>query len=130
MRLSILKRITYNWHIKLLSLILGFLLWLYVDGIREKERFLSVPTKIINVPQDHLVVSSTPESVKIVLKGRESNLALVDEGMIEAYIDLENSTELETRRRVKIDMNSIPQGVSIKEISPRIIEVRLERMES
>ncbi len=129
MSLKIFKKIIHNWHIKLLSLALAALLWIYVDNIKEKERFLSVPLEIKNIPAEYIVSNSVPNSVKVVLKGKERNLALINENTIKAYIDFENNTKTRVKKIVKIDKDSIPHGVSVKEISPGIIEAGIESIE-
>jgi YbbR domain-containing protein len=129
MRINIVRKITYNWHIKLISLALAFILWVYVDSLKQKERFFSVSLEMKNVPEGYLVSNDLPPSVKVVLRGKESRLALVDEEKLRAYVDLEGSVKEETRKTVRVDRNLIPQGVSIKEVEPRIIDVQVEKVE-
>jgi YbbR domain-containing protein len=125
--IKILKRITYNWHIKLISLVLAAIVWIYVNSLQEKEKFLSVPLSVTGVPEDYLVASEIPQTVKVVLRGREEKLALVNEEKIAAVIDMAGSGAGLTRHRVKIDEKTIPQNVTIKEITPRTIDVLLEK---
>jgi YbbR domain-containing protein len=129
MKTNILKKITYKWHIKLLSLGLAAMLWVYVDNLKEKERFVSVPVEVRNIPQGYMLSDGVPPSIKVILKGKESRLALLDETPIIGYIDLENSEKLNRREIIRVDKNSIPQGVSVKEMTPRIIDVSIERVE-
>ncbi len=129
MKTHILKKITYKWHIKLLSLGLAAMLWVYVDNLKEKERFVSVPVEVRNIPHGYMLSDGVPPSVKVILKGKESRLALLDETSIIGYIDLENSEKLSRREIMIVDKNSIPQGISVKEITPRIIDVSIERVE-
>jgi YbbR domain-containing protein len=129
MRINIVRKITYNWHIKLISLALAFILWVYVDSLKQKERFFSVSLEMKNVPEGYLVSNDLPPSVKVVLRGKESRLALVDEEKLRAYVDLDGSVKEEARRTVSVDRHLIPQGVSIKEVEPRIIDVKIEKVE-
>ncbi len=129
MKTHVLKKITYKWHIKLLSLGLAAMLWVYVDNLKEKERFVSVPVEVRNIPSGYMLSDGVPLSIKIILKGKESRLALLDETPVVGYIDLENSEKLDRREMIRVDKNSIPQGVSVKEITPRIIDVFIERIE-
>lgn len=129
MRLNIFKKITHNWHIKILSLVLALILWIYVDSMQKRERFISVPVEVKNIPAEYIVSNGIPISVKVILKGKENRLALLDEKNVRAYVDLENSAKGEKMEIVRIDKNSIPQGISIKEINPRIINISIERIE-
>jgi YbbR domain-containing protein len=127
MSVKIFKRIVQNWHIKLLSLVLAGILWIYVNSIQESERFLSVPIEVKNISENFLVSNELPEFVQLVLRGREEYLSLINEGEVTAYIDLEQNSMGETRKIVKVDRRGIPRGVSIKEITPRLVDVRLEK---
>jgi YbbR domain-containing protein len=126
MSVKIFKRIVQNWHIKLLSVVLAGILWVYVNSIQEAERFLSVPIEIKNISENYLVSNELPEFAQLVLRGREEYLSLINEGEVTAYIDLEQNSVGEARKIVKVDRREIPRGVSIKEIVPRLIDVRLE----
>lgn len=125
--MKIFKRITHNWYIKLLSLVLAGILWIYVNSIQEEERFISVPIEVKNVPDQYLVSSELPEFVQLVLRGRDEYLSLINEGDVVTYIDLEQNSLGETRKIVKVDRRGLPRGISIKEITPRLIDVLLER---
>lgn len=129
MRFNILKKITYNWHIKLISVVLASILWVYVDSLKQTDRFISVPVEIKNIPAGYMVSNNLPSAVKIIMRGKESRLALLDENYIRAYVDLENSAGGDKRHTVRVDKNQIPQGVSIKEISPRFIDITVEKVE-
>ncbi len=128
MKFKLLKKIAFKWHIKLLSLALAFILWIYVDNLKETERFISIPLEMKNIPEGFMVSNGIPPSVKVIIKGKESKLAHFDENTVKAFVDLENKTKNEQRAIVKIDQDSIPRGISIKEINPRIIDITIERI--
>ncbi len=125
--MKILGKITHNWHIKLISLALASIVWIYVNSLQEKEKFLSVPLSVVHVPEDYLIASEIPQTVKVVLRGSEEKLALVNEEKIAAVIDLKESGAGQVKKRVKIDESTVPQNVSIKEITPRTIDILLEK---
>ncbi len=128
MKLKSFKKITYNWHIKLLSVVLAFIMWLYVDSLQEKERFFSVPLEIRNVPPEYIVSNEIPQFVKLVVRGKEETLSLIDSEGVTAYLDFGNNIGQSNRVAVKVDRENIPDGVSIKEISPRMVEVRIAKV--
>lgn len=127
--MKILKKITHNWHIKLIAVILAFILWLYVENLKEREYSLSVPLETRNIPADYIVSNEVPISVNVVLKGKESRLSLIDENVIIAYVDLKHDTEGGKRSIVRIDKNSVPPRISIKEINPRVVDISVEKMQ-
>jgi len=128
MALKILRKITFNWHIKLLSILIAVIIWVYVDSTKEKEKFLSMPIEVRNIPTNYVISNNLTTFIKVVFKGKANNLALLNESNIKAFIDLENNTGPEIRKIIKIDKKSIPPGISIKEINPRIVQIRLEKI--
>ena len=126
--MKILKKITYNWHIKLISVALAFILWIYVENLKEIEHSYPVPVEIRNIPEGHLVSNELPILVTVILKGNERNLQQIEDNNIRAFVDIKNSTDSERRGVVKIDKNSIPSRVSIKEVSPRVVDIRIEKI--
>ncbi|HEB30166.1 MAG TPA: hypothetical protein ENI15_04740 [Spirochaetes bacterium] len=129
MPLKILKKITHHWHIKLISIGLAFVLWIYVENLKEIELSYPVPVEIRNIPSEHLVSNELPIHVNVILKGNERNLQQIDHSSIKAYVDIKNTTNGERRGIVKIDKNSIPRSVSIKEISPRVVDIKIEKIQ-
>ncbi len=126
MFVKLIKRIVHNWHIKLLSLALAAILWIYVDNLKAKEMFFSIPLEVKNVPAHHMVANDLPASVKVVLKGKESSLALVNEDILKAYVDYEQRARSRSRDIVRVDKNTLPRGVTAKEINPAAVEVEIE----
>jgi YbbR domain-containing protein len=123
-----LKKIIHNWHIKLISIGLAFILWIYVENIKEIEHSYPVPVEIRNIPDEYLVSNDLPIHINVILKGNERNLQQIEDSNIKAYVDIKNSTESDRRGIVKIDKNSIPSRVSIKEITPRVVEIKIEKI--
>jgi YbbR domain-containing protein len=124
-----LPHITNNWHVKLLSVGLAFILYVYVNSLQEEEQFLTIDLQVRNVAPGYVVSSDIPETVKVVLNGRAEKLALVEEERIHAFLDLQNTTKRSVNRLVHLGQQDIPQGVSVKEVSPRLVEVSLEKAE-
>ena len=91
--MKIFKRIVQNWHIKLLSLVLAGILWIYVNSIQESERFLSVPIEVKNISENFLVSNELPEFVQLVLRGREEYLSLI---MYDSQHDLPGIVQLQS----------------------------------
>jgi YbbR domain-containing protein len=126
MFVKLIKLVTHNWHIKLLSLALAAVLWVYVDNLKAKEMFLSVPLQLRNVPSHHIVTGDIPETIKVVLKGKESSLSLVTEDSLEAYVDFEGRTQPRSRNIIKVDKKNLPRGLTVKEINPAFVEADIE----
>ena len=126
---KLLKKITYKWHIKLISLALAAILWIYVDNLKAKEMFLSVALDMRNIPADYIVSSGVPKTVKLVLKGKENGLSLVDGDGLSAYIDFGQAVKNRVRHIVRVDKESLPRGVTVKEVSPAFVEAEIEAVQ-
>jgi YbbR domain-containing protein len=121
------RRATKDWYIKILSLALAFLLWMYVRSLKEKEMFAPVPLEVRNGHPQYVLSSVPPETVTVAFKGMEENLTLIEEEEMIAYVDLNGSTRNNLKRVVKLNETDIPRGVSVKEISPRMLDVTQEK---
>jgi YbbR domain-containing protein len=125
---KLVRRFTHNWHIKIVSVGLAVLLWIYVGGLKEKDRFITVPFEIRNVTPGYTVSSDTPSHIKIVLRGTEGNLALVKEGEIKAYVEMEKGRRGRNRGAVRVEKQGVPPGVAVKEVSPRSVDLTVENL--
>jgi len=121
-------KITHNWHVKLISLLLAFILWVYVEGLEEKERFVSLPLEVRNVPTGFMVSGDVPDYVNVVFKGKESSFTGINWNQLKAYIDLQNNSRGHIKGVTKVDEHLLPHGVSVKEITPRVIEIQIEKV--
>lgn len=128
MKLKLLRKLTYNWHIKLISVVLASILWLYVRSLQEKERFISVPLEIRNIPSGYVVTGNLPQFVKLVLRGKGETFSLIEDSDVTAYIDLGNSIKHTSKLAIKVDRENIPGNISIKEISPRMVDVQISKI--
>ena len=105
--MKILKKITHNWHIKLISVALASILWIYVENLKEIVHSYPVPVEIRNIPAEHLVSNELPIHINVILKGNERNLQQIEDNNIKAYVDIKNTTEGERRGIVRIDKKRI-----------------------
>ena len=125
---NLFRRLFYNWHIKLISLALAFILWKYVDSLNEKERHLSIRLTVKNVPQGYLIVSEIPKYIKITIKGKEEYLSEVDPSDFKAYIDLGDFPHLPPEIPVEVEKLNVPRNIVIKDVNPSNVMVRIEKL--
>jgi len=65
-KLPIFNRLLYNWHVKLISLFIAFLLWMYVSGLQEQEKLITVKFEVRNLPERYVVSNNIPDTVNVV----------------------------------------------------------------
>ncbi len=87
--------------LKLLSLFLAILIWLYVYGVKKMVFFRDVPIDFLNLPPEKVIIESSAFSVKIKLSASRRILETVKPSI-----------------RAEIDLSSVKDGVNIIEITP------------
>jgi hypothetical protein len=125
-----LRRIVLdNPGIKLLSLGLSLVLWLYVMSTGKTELTLTVPVELRNVPPGMTVVGDVTGSVEVRMQGQERVLR---DGTIStkvvAVLDLSGAKEGENRLRLSPDDIRRPSGIIIMHVAQPEIRVSLERL--
>jgi YbbR domain-containing protein len=64
-----LKKLTENWVLKLLSLAFALVLWFFVMGEQRLERSYSVPLELENMPAGMMVANDIPSYVELRISG-------------------------------------------------------------
>lgn len=119
------KILTSDWRTKILAILAATFLWFYVASSSSKVGNFpgSIPLEFRNVPQGLVAISDTQEvQIKLVAEGIVWQR--LSASSFEAYVDLAGfnlgTSDLEVKVESKIS------GVSIVEIKPKKILVRLE----
>ncbi len=76
-----------NLHLKILSLLVAFLLWLNITSTQKTRFEFFSEVKILNVPKGILIEKVEPEKVLVVIEGVRSKLNQVNISKIEVYVD-------------------------------------------
>ena len=117
--------VRHNLGLKMLSLFLALLLWLFASISREREKDFSLPVLLENVPMGLQVAGNTPKLVDVRLKGR--NIILWKVWMYHPVIrlDLKDAAEGTIVFPSPAAMIDLPDGAKPIRIMPATIEVRL-----
>lgn len=102
---DLLDAIRANWPTKVLSLVVAVVLWFYVLESKDPQttQAIEVPVQVINKPEDLEVISITPETVELRLRGRQSAFRNDDAGRIVMQADL---------RGAKVGENQVPLRIA------------------
>ncbi|SNZ02149.1 YbbR-like protein [Persephonella hydrogeniphila] len=85
------KEIVFNnLHLKILSLLVAFLLWLNITSTQKTRFEFFAEVKILNKPESLEIVKVEPEKVLVVIEGIRSKLNQVNISKITAYVDGRN----------------------------------------
>jgi len=86
-RKPLLERVLENWPAKVLSFMAAVLLFSFNQLNRLEERPLAVPLRLVR-SVDLAPSSAYPRTVRIVLKGESNSIYAIQEGDLEAVLDL------------------------------------------
>ena len=76
-----------NIHLKILSLLVAFLLWLNITSTQKTQIEFMTEIKVKNPPKHLIIQRIEPSKVSIQIEGIRSKLNQVNISHIEAYID-------------------------------------------
>ncbi len=123
------KRLVSNLGIKLSSLALALVLWFSLYGgwerlyfIREGEREIVVPVKVLGPPLSFFRIEVKPEEVKLVLSGPRDALKRLTVDGVSLFVLVEGlgRGKYELYPRVHL-----PEGIRVLERQPRTVRVIL-----
>ena len=120
--------LTNNWTLKLISLVLALLLWVFIMGERRVEVGYRVPLEIQNMPEGLMVANQVPSVVDVRVSGPRTLLAKISASDISILVDLTAlQPGLTTFKRLEERLN-LPNGLRVTRLAPSFIDVKLERI--
>ncbi len=122
------KLLTENWALKLISLVLALLLWMFIMGERRLEVGYRVPLELQNIPKELMVANEVPSLVDVRVSGPRTLLMKVSPNDISIIVDLTDlKPGLTTFKRLEERLN-LPNGLRVTRLSPSFIDLKLERI--
>lgn len=122
-----------DWAMKLVALAITLGLWLGVTGLgtHKKERFSGVPVTF-RVSNDAEITSAPVQEVSLVLSGDSRRLDEVRTTDLNISVDLTTIKPADlivTLEPQSVGITGLPRGVTLEEIQPSRIPVKLEAVE-
>jgi len=119
---------TENFREKVLAILIAFLLWfVVVYGARPVYKSFYVPVQFRRLASDVELAGYSPQFVKISISGARRNFYFFRKKNLQLIIDASDWTK-NTKEATISDSNLVlPQGINLREITPDIIAVDLER---
>jgi len=116
-----------NWGLKLLSLLLAVVLWVYVANEQnplEEQQFKSIPVAVRGVGSN-LVVSQQPGTVNLKVQAKQNIISELRLKTLEAFIDLSG---LGTGKHSVLVQVKVPADVKVTDLTPDRVDVTLEQI--
>ena len=110
-----LKRLTYQWPLKLAALLLAALAWYFVNlnNITVTQRSFTVPVRVEGVAEN-AVPSDVPETVEVAVSGPSVRVARLEADRFDATLNLTNVSG-DYQRPIEV---LVPQGIDLLSSSP------------
>jgi len=122
------KIITKNPTLKIISLILAIILWVFVKSKSGGELGLVVPLEFYRVPSNAIVTQVTDEAINVRVNGSFLQLERLPTREIRARIDLSRARPGTNSFDILPDNFNIPRGLEVTQISPSSVKVELDRV--
>ncbi|MCK5153166.1 MAG: hypothetical protein KAQ93_02310 [Spirochaetales bacterium] len=127
---AVLERSLHNWPVKIISIAAALLLFLFYRVSSLEERFFNVPL-VLTFHENYIPAENVPETVRIIIRGRNEDIKLVLEDEIEASVDFsEYGREGRFRKPVQIKKKGFAMDISSLEIrvEPRELSLLIESL--
>jgi hypothetical protein len=116
---------THNVLLKLVSLIISFLLWGFLVLEKKNEVPLSIPLRVENVPASVVVTEPPPSEIRVVVRGRRSQLGAINDRILPYVIDLTGAKAGLSTFEVIPAKIALPRDLQIVHINPAQFDLRL-----
>lgn len=122
-----IRFLTHNILLKLLSLALAFLLWFLYSGSRELTTAVSVPVQYRNIPTDLEIGPNLVEEVRLIVRGPSPLLSKLAASPAPVILDLSHVTRPGlTTFSIHRQNVSLPTGVVLERAIPSQIQILTE----
>jgi len=113
--------------LRIASLILAVMIWMYVRGEEKPVQVFTVPLEIEGIPRDLAVAGESPDSVTVRVRAPDATLKNLSPGRFEAKIVLSDPKPGEMTIPLAGGDVRAPMGVEVLQVEPRSVALRLER---
>jgi YbbR domain-containing protein len=123
------QALTRNFALKLLSLLIAFSLWFFVNfGERDSEESLKVPLELRNIPSHLMITSPRVDFIDLRVSGPRTLLGRIDRNRLSIGLDLNGVRPGPAVFRVDVASLNLPRGVQATRINPSQVTLEMERV--
>ncbi|MDD2553875.1 MAG: CdaR family protein [Desulfotomaculaceae bacterium] len=118
----------FNWRnnsLMLLSLLLAFVLWLYVSNEQNplRERVLTIELEQTGLEQGYIILGGMPESVTVKVQGNRSQLSNLVPADFKAVLNIPAGKAGDLTLPVQV---STPTGLRINQVTPDTVSLTID----
>ncbi len=126
--IAVRRALFQNAGLKVLSLFIGFSMWLLVSSEQQVERILEVPVEIINKPASLEIANDFVKSVLVQIQASELGKDAAIKNLV-ATLDLRTAHEGENVIALEPRNFRTPSGIKIVNIRPSTLTVVLDPLQ-
>jgi YbbR domain-containing protein len=119
------KHVLHNWHLKLFSLVIAYLLWSTFTAEPAAEMGFLAPFEYRSIPATLELVGEPPAQAYVRVRGRPTVLRRLSPQDLTVVVDLQSSQAGESLVRVTFDHVDIPSGLTVVRVSPSELRLQL-----
>lgn len=123
-----IRHLSENWILKIISLVFAVVLWFFVMGEQKQEVGFSVPLRLVNIPDGLMLANEVPNLIDVRISGPRTLLMNLSPQDIGISVDLGDlKPGLTSFKRLDERLN-IPSALRVTRLSPSFVDVKLERV--
>jgi YbbR domain-containing protein len=119
--------VTYNWYLKLISLGLAAMLWMFVATEASSEIGMEVPLEYRNIPPQLEITGDTTNMVQVRLRGSSNVIRDISPRDVSTTIDLSKMRTGEKIVPLSPQNVQAPFGAEVVRVNPSSVRFNLER---
>lgn len=121
------ERLTENWGLKILSVLLGTTLWYAVAREQGAEFAFTIPLELQDVPEGLEVIEESVQQVDVRLRGPSETLRGLTPQDVRVAIDLSDAEPGERVAYLTPDDVVVPFGARVMRVTPASVELALDQ---
>jgi len=121
-----------NWGLKLSAFILALIIWFTMIPEEKtfSEKTLTVPLEIHNIPSDMEMVEKPRPTVDVQVRAPNRMINEITAMTVQAILDLRGASVSQTEYPLNRNMISIPYGAELKEWTPSVVHLKMEKTDA
>src|SRR5215475_7224496 len=119
--------LTYNWPLKIVSLVLAAMLWMAVANEASSEIGLEVPLEFRNIPPQMEITGDTTNTVQVRLRGSSNVINEVTPKNVATTIDISSMKPGDKIVALSPQNVQAPFGTEVIRVNPSTVRFTLER---
>lgn len=116
----------HNLSLKILSVVLALILWIFVLGEKSIEYSFVVPLELTNLPSNLVIVSDVTGSIGLRVAGPRPLVSLLKPEKLSVSLDLKEAEPGKTSFLITENNIAMPRGVKLIRINPSMIDLEID----